>query len=86
MKLGNPDNETRVRSLRTTVKGLPATNRAVVIYLVRFLNKFSQHAAANKMSLINIAVCWAPNLLRPKEESYEKIMREASLVMGENPS
>lgn len=65
------------------VKNLPPTNRTVLIYLLRFLNKFSQHANTNKMSLINIAVCWAPNLLRSKEESYEKIMREAALVIGE---
>lgn len=32
------------------------------------------------MTLANLATCWAPNLLRSKEESYEKVLREASLV------
>jgi len=81
LKVGkNDDSTARTRNLRMLVHGLPKSNKNVLIYLMQFLNKLSKHSQNNKMTLTNIATCWAPNLLRCSEETYEKVMREASLV------
>jgi len=81
LKVGkNDDVEARTRNLRLLVQGLPKSNKNVLIYLMQFLNKLSKHSQNNKMTLTNIATCWAPNLLRSSQETYEKVMREASLV------
>jgi len=47
---------------------------------MRFLNRFSQHCDKNKMTLQNLATCWAPNLLRSEDETYDKVLRDASSV------
>lgn len=46
------------------IQELPPSNRELLIYLLKFLNKVSQHSDKNKMTIENLATCWAPNLLR----------------------
>ena len=48
------------------VSHLPADNRLVLTYLVRFLQRFAapESATVTKMDATNLATVWAPNLLR----------------------
>jgi hypothetical protein len=44
--------------------------------LCKFLNKLMQHSEENKMTSANIAICFAPNLLRMRNESLKYMMSD----------
>ena len=55
-------------SVPPLLAALPEPNKSVVAYLLAFLADVTAHFALNKMTPLNLAVCFAPNLLRAKEE------------------
>ena len=60
---------------------LPEPNRSIVAYLLSFLSDVTVHFQQNKMTPLNLAVCFAPNLLRAKEEKAERVMVDAPKVV-----
>ena len=60
---------------------LPEPNKSIVAYLLSFLSDVTSHFQHNKMTPLNLAVCFAPNLLRAKEEKAERVMVDAPKVV-----
>jgi len=70
----NEDKEARLKNLRILLWGLPSANRNLLLYLMKFLKTFAQHSDKTKMPPSNIALCWAPNLLKAETESIQQVM------------
>eukprot|EP01127_Copromyxa_protea_P021179 TRINITY_DN7211_c0_g1_i1.p1 TRINITY_DN7211_c0_g1~~TRINITY_DN7211_c0_g1_i1.p1 ORF type:complete len:2010 (-),score=408.32 TRINITY_DN7211_c0_g1_i1:46-6075(-) len=63
-----------LEQLKALLQGLPIINYALMKYLARHLWHVSQKAEENLMSVSNLAIVFAPSILRPKEESAESAM------------
>ena len=50
---------------------LPLENRKLIQYILTFLNDVSNKSNINKMTPKNMAVIFAPNMIRPKEDTIE---------------
>eukprot|EP00009_Paramoeba_aestuarina_P001588 CAMPEP_0201516608 /NCGR_PEP_ID=MMETSP0161_2-20130828/7900_1 /ASSEMBLY_ACC=CAM_ASM_000251 /TAXON_ID=180227 /ORGANISM="Neoparamoeba aestuarina, Strain SoJaBio B1-5/56/2" /LENGTH=410 /DNA_ID=CAMNT_0047913803 /DNA_START=755 /DNA_END=1983 /DNA_ORIENTATION=+ len=57
------------------LEAIPETSRTVLFAIIRFNLLLIQHSEQNKMTPANIAVCWAPAILRPKRDSIEASLR-----------
>ena len=55
---------------------LPLSHRIVLKYLARFLHRVSLEANTNKMTPANIAIVFAPNLLKPPGDDLLMQMRD----------
>jgi len=66
----------RVEEMTACVSKLPKENFGLLRYLVRFLYLVSSHSSVNKMTVDNIAIVFAPNLLRPAVETPESMLME----------
>lgn len=62
------------------VQNLPAPNIAVVKHLMAFLNKIVAYSEVNLMTAENLAIVFAPNLLKPEATSIEE---ESKLLMSD---
>ncbi|GAM20647.1 hypothetical protein SAMD00019534_038220 [Acytostelium subglobosum LB1] len=76
----NQDHLQRMLHLRMLVYGLPKINREVLLYLMSFLNRISLNANVNKMTSANLAMIFAPNILRHQKESLSQIMEDSSHI------
>ncbi|XP_053958607.1 GTPase-activating protein CdGAPr isoform X1 [Anastrepha ludens] len=54
----------RLRLMKETVLKLPPPHYRTLKYLAEHLNRISQHSARTSMTDKNLAIVWAPNLLR----------------------
>ncbi|CAD6996806.1 unnamed protein product [Ceratitis capitata] len=54
----------RLRLMKETVSKLPPPHYRTLKYLAEHLNRISQHSARTSMTDKNLAIVWAPNLLR----------------------
>lgn len=59
-----PDDPTRTRAVLLLCLLLPASNLATLRYVTCFLQRVAKSSAQNKMDVSNLAICFAPNLLR----------------------
>jgi len=57
------------------VEKMPVENRLVLHYLMAFLSKVARASAKNHMSEGNLAIVWAPTLMRPPEVEMIKVVR-----------
>lgn len=57
-------NDLKLRLIRQTVQKLPPPHYRTLKYLATHLLKISRHSASTGMTERNIAIVWAPNLLR----------------------
>ena len=62
------DSASHVPAMRALVARLPAPNRATLVYLLAHLRRVADHAEANKMSEGNLAIVFAPGLVRCQDE------------------
>ena len=60
------DSDNREEELQAIVDSLPTGNRYVLAFLFGFLTEVAALSEVNKMTFQNIAVCFGPNLIRPK--------------------
>ena len=60
--------------MRNLVSTLPAPNRSVLQYMMRFLVRVSNNSDLNLMSSKNLGVVFGPNLLRPLEHTPATLM------------
>lgn len=68
----NPTNENerhreRLLKMREAVQKLPPPHYRTLEYLMRHLARVAEHGADTGMTTRNIAIVWAPNLLRCAE-------------------
>lgn len=64
----NPDLESRAECIQILLESLEKAHYNVVRFLCKFLKKVSEHKNQNKMSVENLAMVFAPNVIRPKNE------------------
>lgn len=69
----------RLEYLGRVLEALPAGNKVILEHLMAFLFEVSTHKT-NCMSIPNIAIVFAPNLMRPREERIEAILANSSTV------
>ena len=69
----------RLEYLARVLEALPAGNKVILEHLMAFLFEVSTHKT-NCMSIPNIAIVFAPNLMRPREERIEAILANSSSV------
>lgn len=56
---------------------LPSGHAAILQRLMEFLQKVDAHQEANKMSAANLAIIFAPSLMRSKEElSLDRMLQD----------
>jgi Rho GTPase-activating protein 26 len=60
-----------VDDLKGLLSSLPSVNQRVLHFLIGFLHKVVSHKAENKMDSSNLAVCFGPNIIRPREQTIE---------------
>lgn len=59
-------NEAKLPKVREVLSKLPAPNMAFLEYLMKFLRTVADKAETNMMTTKNLAIVFAPNILRPK--------------------
>ena len=82
---GGPGTDTKLQlkeALLALQAQLPALHQAALVRLFDVLCVFLDAQEDNQMSAGNLAICWAPNLLRPKEETEQTILHDAPKVVG----
>ncbi|EFC49102.1 hypothetical protein NAEGRDRAFT_78320 [Naegleria gruberi] len=62
---GIPDDEVRLKVIRNVLRFLPRSNYFVLKKLCKFLNTIHNNSSINKMDASNLAIVFAPNILRP---------------------
>jgi len=75
-----PEVTQRIQYLRTVIDSLPIGNRAILMVLMQFLHLVMNKSQKNKMSSQNLAIVFAPNLIQPAEQSFEKILGDSDVV------
>jgi hypothetical protein len=68
--------EARLECIKKILDMMPALNLVFLIYLVDFLRLVSTHAGENKMTASNLAMVFAPNLLRSRDDSLDTCMAD----------
>eukprot|EP00730_Choanoeca_flexa_P017798 TRINITY_DN8607_c0_g1_i3.p1 TRINITY_DN8607_c0_g1~~TRINITY_DN8607_c0_g1_i3.p1 ORF type:complete len:500 (+),score=106.70 TRINITY_DN8607_c0_g1_i3:3-1502(+) len=74
---GHQDESARVSALCQVLRHLPAPWRTTAACLVKHMHKVAANAAVNKMTLDNLAVCFAPTILSPAPPEDPKLMMQA---------
>ncbi len=69
-------------SIRRVTDSLPDQRQRLLRYLFKFFHLLSLNHALNRMKSRNIAICLAPNILRPKVETLETVTQDATAVTG----
>jgi len=58
-------------ALNELLATIPKENRALLMYVLRYLAKFEAYVHLNKMNRANMSIVFAPNLCRPVKETIE---------------
>jgi len=66
----------------TLYNTLPAPRHQAAEALFTFLAAISKHAETNMMSPMNLAICFAPNLIRPKQDTMDTIVHDTPKVIA----
>ena len=53
---------------------LPALNREVILFVMGFNVELTKHSESNKMTPANVAICWGPTIMRPRNETMSTSM------------
>lgn len=67
MRVENVDNNTRVANIRLLVISLPPPHWRTLRYLIRHLAYVANFSPTTGMTSKNLAIVWAPNLLRSRD-------------------
>jgi len=68
------------QKLRSLLKKLPETNFLTLSSLMGLLSLIQESSEINKMTSANLAICWAPNIIRPREENLSSALVESNIV------
>jgi len=72
----------RNADLRDQVSQLPTENYALLCSLIRFLVEVAEHSGSNKMTPENLAIVFAPNLIRPAEETPNTMLYDMPIAIN----
>jgi hypothetical protein len=72
IQVGRPEVAEQLVYVRSKIESLPASNRELLKYLMLFLFRVASHQQVNLMTPNNLAIVFAPNILRPLVPSNEK--------------
>lgn len=75
-----PSESVRLSAIKGLVGSLPPANKRLLRFLLEFLQKVVAHCETNKMTVNNLAIVFAPNLLSAKGETLEIIARDTGAV------
>lgn len=76
----NPLPEMFIASVKTLFMSLPDANKALLTALMKLIRKIVQFSDENKMTSSNLAIVFAPTLLRSKEETLMSAMSDNDLA------
>jgi len=68
--------------MKTLLSRLPTTNYRTLSSLMALLSQIAQCSQETKMTPPNLAICWAPNILKPREESLTSALTDSGTVNG----
>eukprot|EP01133_Synstelium_polycarpum_P011644 gene11644-13596_t len=68
------DKSAKVSFLKSLITALPKENAEVLQTILKLFYTLQLNSTINKMTSVNLAIVFAPTLLRPKEESFETMM------------
>eukprot|EP00033_Pygsuia_biforma_P004477 GCRY01004911.1.p1 GENE.GCRY01004911.1~~GCRY01004911.1.p1 ORF type:complete len:314 (+),score=49.33 GCRY01004911.1:250-1191(+) len=68
----------RLDVIKKCLSFLPPTNNTLIEYLLDFLHSLLKHEAKTKMSASNLAIVFAPNVLRHVDDSVEIAITDAN--------
>jgi len=74
------DVESSKLKIKTILKKLPEINFLSLSSLMGLLFMIKESSEVNKMTAPNLAICWAPNIIRPKEDSLSAVFVESNIV------
>jgi len=74
---GAPDETNRISLMRAAIKDLPLHHRQCLEFLVFHLNRVAERAEENMMSSFNVAVVFAPTIMRPESLQREMVDTQA---------
>ena len=69
-------------ALNALIEQLPAAHRATLEALLPFLRSVSSCSSVNLMTASNLAICFSPNILRPRIETLESVARDTPLAIA----
>jgi len=72
-----PSTKTRMKNL---LNELPRINYLILAEILGLCVKITQHSEENKMTYKNLAICWAPNLLKSSQDNMDSVLRFAGIV------
>ena len=70
----------KMGAYKAVLRDLPEPNMSMLALLVDFLDTLTRDSDDNMMSASNLAICFAPALLRREEENLQQLMKESPLV------
>lgn len=76
----NPDPKQRLVNMKILVMGLPKSNRSLLLAVLHFLHLVADHHTVNKMSSLNLALIFSPNIMRSQVETLTSIMEDSDKV------
>jgi hypothetical protein len=68
----------RAKAVRQVVELMPTTNRLILNRLIGLLTKVAKYADVNLMTVNNIAIVFAPTLLRPPGDQLDIALQDSS--------
>jgi hypothetical protein len=71
-----PSQVARIEAIRRVISLLPPGNRAILKRLIAFLRSVHTNSKANKMHAANLAIVFAPTILRPANEDPATFLTE----------
>ncbi|KAJ1554881.1 Rho GTPase-activating protein 27, partial [Cladochytrium tenue] len=74
----------RLITLKTLVQSMPAPNYSVLEFLMHHLHRVSQYSEVNKMETPNLAIVFAPTLLRPANEATQAVYQSIANIPFHN--
>jgi hypothetical protein len=75
------ENSAALRELKTLLQNLSTRRYSLLHYLCVFLNCVARHSAVNKMTPDNLAIVFAPNLVKPRVETQATMVSDSPLII-----
>jgi len=76
------DEQTRCKQIKKVLKFLPKIYYKVIAYLVGYLWRLSSHQDKNKMTPNNLAIVFAPSLLKPQNQSLQTQVEDSPYAVS----
>jgi len=78
---GSSSKEDLIEKFKVVIATMDVLTRHVLRYLCQFLKKITDRAEINKMRPKNLATCWAPSLMRSKNENDPANIRNIPMTI-----